>query len=362
MRQDARAREGEENSRARHTFASVPGPFHVLPRLEGRPQNRSVMASIVSGPPAASGPVVTKAMEERAKLESERRAAVQRCKDEKAAREAGFLQEQQQRSASARRYASTLRASQSAGWLAKRAEVHGRRREAAEGVKDERDRLRAQRDELRAQWRAHGREMCEAANESRHAASDARSELRERNLSEAHRATAELLDMFRHGAESQSAFNDAKRLMAERVRKEAGHSAVRAARSKAAADRANSASRAREKAERVAAKADARKQQQLEAHRAAAYRIELEASAERVRQLKEAEAERKASLTGALRRQKLALEALSLERKSSDAAYRQRMHDSVMCARYGVPSSPLHSIHDTIKSESSAARPKSARA
>ena len=133
-------------------------------------------------------------------------------------------------------------------------------------------------------------------------------QLRERNLSEAHRSTAELLDMFRKGAEAQTAVNDTKRMMAERVRREAGMSVVSGARCQATSERAQSANRMRLRSERDALEAETNKHQDLEAHRSSAYRVELAASPERVRQLKTIEAERKASLTGGLRRQYRALE------------------------------------------------------
>ena len=40
-------------------------------------------------------------------------------------------------------------------------------------------------------------------------------------------------------------------------------------------------------------------------------------------------------------------QALALERRTEETASRQRMHDAVMCARYGVPGEPLHVVHIT---------------
>ena len=187
------------------------------------------------------------------------------------------------------------------------------------------------------------------ATATREAAQHAREQLREKNLSDAHRATAELLGMFRQGAESQTQLNDAKRMIAERVRREAGIDVVRGARRKVMAERAKSASGVRNRSERDALDAEAGRTSSVSSHRASASRIELTASPARVRQLKNAEAERKANLTDGLRRQNRALEALALERRSEEMACRQRMHDAIMCARYGVASEPLQSIRAHVR-------------
>lgn len=73
-----------------------------------------------------------------------------------------------------------------------------------------------------------------------------------------------------------------------------------------------------------------------QARQALASRVELQASPQRVRNLKDVEARRKAGLTNALRCQNRAFEALSLERRADEAAARQRMHDAVICAKYGL--------------------------
>ena len=58
-----------------------------------------------------------------------------------------------------------------------------------------------------------------------------------------------------------------------------------------------------------------------------------------MRRLKSEEARRKRDETGALRKQCQAFESLALERRAAEAAQRQKMHDAVVCARYGMPSS-----------------------
>ena len=77
---------------------------------------------------------------------------------------------------------------------------------------------------------------------------------------------------------------------------------------RATTERMDSASAVRERSGRAALVASNVRQQQLDAHRASAYRIELEASPMRVHQLKKVEAERKAGITDGLRRQYRALE------------------------------------------------------
>lgn len=287
----------------------------------------------------------TRAEQERAKLEAERRAAAQKAKDERAAREALLEQRQQERCHSMHHLASALRANSSAAVLAQKTQLQRQRRGATDDVKQANDALRRQRNEQRAHWRAHGRQLNDQCVQTRNAASHARDQLRERNLSDAHRSTAELLDRFRQGAEAQTAFNDAKRMMANRVRKQAGLSVVRGARDQATIEKMEAAAALRFRAEQDALDAETSRQRHLETHRASAYRIELEASPERVRQLKVIEAERRASLTGGLRRQNRAREALALERRTEETASRQRMHDAVMCSRYGVPGGDFNDIH-----------------
>lgn len=285
----------------------------------------------------AAAELLTKAWEERTKAESERHSAAQKAKQERMAREALLQQRQQERSKDAHRAASTLRAKQTAAVMAKKAELHGERRSTTDDLKHHREMLRKQRDEQRSLWRAHGRQLNDICVQTRTAAHTAREQVRQRNLSEAHRSTADLLDKFRQGAESQTAFNDSKRLLAESVRREAGLQVVRSARTRACTERARSASNLRAQSERAELQAERDRLAALEAHRSLAHRVELAASPERVRVLKGVEADRKASLTGGLRRQYRALEALALERRSEEAGDRQRMHDNVMCARYGVP-------------------------
>lgn len=260
------------------------------------------------------------------------------------AREALLEQRQQERSQSVHRAASTLRARQTAAVSAKKIELQNHRCGTTDGVKQHRAELRQQRNDQEAQWKAHGKELNNICVATRSAAQHAKNQMRERNLSEAHRSTAELLELFRQGAESQTQFNDAKQLMSERVRREAGLNVVRSARTQASRERAKSASVVRRRSEHDALRAQSSRQDGLEARRMSSYRIELAASPDRVRQLKDVEAERKANLTGGLRQQNRALEALALERRSEEAQTRQRMHDAVMCARYGLPGTSLHAI------------------
>jgi colicin import membrane protein len=287
----------------------------------------------------------TKADAERAKVEADRRAAAQAAKEERQSREAFLEQRQQDRCKSVHHSASTLRANTTAAVMAQMAGAAARRRGATEEVKQLEDSLRRQRDDFRTKWQAHGRELNGTAAESRNAANRARNRVREANLMEAHRSTAERLNLFRQSAEAQSALNDAKRMMAEQVRREAGLTVVRESLTRASAERAAEATRLRQKKDKEAQRADSGRQRHLEAHKASASRVELEASPERVRELKSIEAQRKAGLTGGLRRQNRAFEALALERREEEAANRQRMHDAVICARYGVPAGvPLHEI------------------
>ena len=239
------------------------------------------------------------------------------------------------------REASILRANQTAAVMAKKAEVNNRNRGDFQQTMQLREELRKQRDDLKAQWRAHGKQLNDMAAATRNAANHARNQVRERNLSDAHRSTAELLDMFRQGAESQNAISDEKRMMADRVRREVGIEVVRSAQRRSKRERAKSARSLREASEKVELQAAAARLAALEGHRNTAYRIELTASPERVRQLKSLEAQRKANMTGGLRRQNQALEALALERRTEDASDRQRMHDSVMCQRYGIAAPSL---------------------
>jgi len=180
--------------------------------------------------------------------------------------------------------------------------------------------------------------------ETRSAANDARNRVREDNLTEAHRSTAERLHLFRQSAETQASLNDAKRMMAERVRREAGLDVVRGALTRASSERASLAAELRSRSTRDTHAAETARQLDLEAHKASACRVELEASPERVRELKGVEAARKAGLTGGLRRQYRAMEVLAVERRNEDTASRQKMHDAVICARYGVPGDAIHSI------------------
>ena len=72
----------------------------------------------------------------------------------------------------------------------------------------------------------------------------------------------------------------------------------------------------------------------MEAHKQAACSVELAASPERVRELKNVEASRKAALAGSLRRQYRAFEELAFERRAAETQSRQSMHDRVLTARY----------------------------
>ena len=192
--------------------------------------------------------------------------------------------------------------------MAQKEQLRQQRKDATDEVRKANEALRRERDEQRAKWRARGRQLNSMCAQSRDAASKAHSRVREHNLLEAHRATAERLEMFRQSAEAQSALNDAKRMMAERVRREAGLSVVRVALTKANAERTDAAASLRERSERDTLSAEAGRLQKLEAHKLSACRVELEASPDRVRELKSVEAARKAGLAGGLRRQSRAFE------------------------------------------------------
>ena len=280
---------------------------------------------------------VTKAHAEVGRLESERRAAVQKLKDEKATRETALRDRMKVQQKEAQRSASMLRASTTAAVMSQKAQMRGARKDGSEELKQHRDALRRQREEQNREFRANAKLLNDKAVASRNAATNARNELRERNLSDAHKSTAELLEKFREGSEAQNSINDTKRMLAEKVRKEAGLEVVRGAISKANAEKMASATELRKGSERAAVDAEMGRMQHLEANKASAYRMELAASPERVRQLKTVEAKRKANMGNGLRRQYRALEALALERRTEEAATRQRMHDAVMCARYGMP-------------------------
>jgi len=221
----------------------------------------------------------TKAETERSKVEGERRLAAQAAKDQRAQREALLQQQQREWCRKAHYAASALRATTTAAVMAQQAELRRQRRSATEEVKVHGDALRRQRDDQRTQWRARGQQLNHMCMATRNAANDARNRVREDNLTEAHRSTAERLHLFRQSAQAQANLNDAKRMMAERVRELTG-----------------------------------------------------------------VEAARKAGLTGGLRRQYRAMEALAVERRNEDTASRQKMHDAVVCARYGVPGDAINSI------------------
>ena len=114
--------------------------------------------------------------------------------------------------------------------------------------------------------------------------------------------------MFRQSAEAQNALNDGKRSMAERVRREAGLKVVRSALARASEERGLSAAELRKRSERDMVEAELQHMQDISQKQAMASRVELEASPDRVRELKGIEARRKAGLTGALRSQQRALE------------------------------------------------------
>ena len=241
-------------------------------------------------------------------MESERRATASKAKDDRIRRESTLEELQLQHLSSRHLAASTLRATTTAAVMAQRTEASVARRDATDEVKKMGEALRREREEQRAKWRARGRQLNNLCVQSRNAASKAHSRVREHNLLEAHRSTAERLDMFRQSAEAQSALNDAKRMMAERVRREAGIGVVRVALTRANTEKNDAASSIRERSERDTLEAEAGRLQHLESHKHSACRVELEASPERVRELKSVEAARKASLTGGLRRQYRAFE------------------------------------------------------
>lgn len=278
----------------------------------------------------------TRADSERAKVEAQRRAAAQAAKDERLRREALLQQRQRARCNSVHHAACELRANTSAAVRAQRDDSQQQRCGAASEVKRTVEELRKQRDEQRAQWTDHGRAVYASAVATRRAASSARNNVREHNLSEAHRASAERLDLFRQSAEAQSALNDGKRLMAERVRREAGRGVVRGALSRLSSERGANAADLRRKSEAYMLDAEYGKLQANQTKQASARGVELVASPARVRQLRSVEERRKAGLTGALREQYRAFEALALERRADEAAARQRMHDAVVWYSKGV--------------------------
>lgn len=271
-----------------------------------RPASARAASARAASPRRVQTP--TKADAERAKVAAERLAAAQALKDERLARERQLEQRQQERARSAHHAASVLRANTTAALTAQRAEVRQLRRSASADVKRTQEELKKQREEQQTKWKARGKKLNEIAAQSRDSASKAQNRVREHNLLEAHRSTAERLEMFRQSAEAQSALNDAKRMMAERVRREAGLGIVRLALTRASAERADTASTIRERSERDTLKAEAIRMRDLEAHKLAACRVELEASPERIRELKSVEAARKAGLTSSLRRQYRAFE------------------------------------------------------
>jgi hypothetical protein len=133
--------------------------------------------------------------------------------------------------------------------------------------------------------------------------------------------------------------------MAERVRREAGLGVVRGAFSRLASERGANAAELRRKSEAYMLDAEYGRLQTSQTKVASARGVELVASPARVRQLKSVEERRKAGLTGALREQNRALEALALERRADEAATRQRLHDAIVCAKYGMPHNALSSIN-----------------
>ena len=253
-------------------------------------------------------------------------------------------QRQRARCSNVHHAACALRANTVAAVTEQRGEIQRQRKGAAGDVKREVDELKRMRDEQRAEWSTHGRAVYSNALASRRAASTARNNVREHNLSEAHRASAERLDMFRQSAEAQSALNDGKRLMAERVRREAGRDVVRSALSRLSTERGANAAELRKQSSTHMLDAEYKKLQTSQAKQASASRVELVASPARVRELKGVEERRKAGLTGALRNQYRAFEALALERRADEAAARQRMHDAVICAKYGMPHDEFSTI------------------
>jgi len=278
----------------------------------------------------------TRADSERSRVEDQRRAAAQALKEERLQREAMLEERQRAQCSSAHRSASALRANTSAAVTVQAAQVQRKRQNVANEVKRSVDEMKRQREEQRAQWNAHGRAVGAAAAATRRAASSARNHLRASNLSDAQRSCAERLDMFRQSADAQGALNEGKRLMAERVRREAGLDVVRGALSRASNERSASATRLRNRSQNDLVEMELARLQATQTKQQLASRIELEASPDRVRELKGVEARRKAGLTGALRDQYRAFEALSLERRKDEDAMRQRMHDAVMCSRYGL--------------------------
>jgi len=286
----------------------------------------------------------TRADSERAKVEAERRAAAQAAKDERQRREALLQQRQRARCNSVHHAACALRANTIAAVTEQAAEVQRQRHGAASEVKRSVDELKRLRTEQRTNWSEHGRSVNASAVATRRAASSARSNVREHNLSEAHRASAERLDMFRQSAEAQGALNDGKRLMAERVRREAGRDVVRGALTRLTTERGANAAELRKQSSAHTLDAEYSRLQISQAKQASASRVEVQASPARVRELKGVETRRKVGLTGALRDQYRAFEALALERRADEAAARQRMHDAVVCAKYGMPHDELSTI------------------
>lgn len=218
--------------------------------------------------------------------------------------------EQRQRAqcSSAHRSASALRANTMAAVTEQAAEVRRHRHSVANEVKRSVEEAKRQIDEQKLQWNAHGRAVGAAAAASRRGAASARNHVRASNLSEAQRSCAERLDMFRQSAEAQSALNDGKRLMAERVRREAGLAVVRGALSRASSERGAQAAQLRSRSQSDLFEMEKARLLSNRSKQNSASRVELEASPDRVRELKGVEARRKAGLTGALRDQYRAFE------------------------------------------------------
>ena len=204
--------------------------------------------------------------------------------------------------------ACALRANILTAVTEKTATVQRQRLGAASEVKEEVAELKRQRNEACADWSRHGRAVSARVAATRRGASRARNGVREHNLSEAHRASAERLDMFKQSAEAQSALSEGKRLMAERVRREAGLQVVRSALSRASFERGLEAERLRRSSQNNNVSAELGRIETTQTKQLSASRVELQASPQRLRELKGIEARRKAGLTGALRSQYRAFE------------------------------------------------------
>ena len=305
-------------------------------RRAARPDSPGRRPPSPSAPGAAqrSARRETRADVQRARVAEQRRSAASAAKAERAAREALILERQTARCASAHENAATAR-SNSILAVSEQAELvqRGRHNAAAE-VKRTNTALRGQLEMQRAGWSLHGRQLHERAVATREAARENRRDMQETHLDVARRDALHRGEACMQASYAYSSLVESKRQMAGRVRAEAGPEVVRQALQRAAGERSASASRVRARSVRDTLAAELDSSRVAERNMQSAMRVERAASPLRVRQRKQAEAERKRSETGGLRAQGRALEALALERRQLEAEWRRAMHDAVVAAKY----------------------------